>query len=259
MRVPLRPRGGLGRSASWRPRSSLDSKHTCLHLRPVVSLLTAVCPRRVFTDKTSARLPTQLSSAPSFLPPPPPTNQAQARSAMTAFTEPGRPSAIDLTHHLSVLSKSRHPSPLKDILKFMVEPGMISFAGGKVDFPSRVCSERKVDTVWAGLPHPGIFPFARLSLDAYPATAPLDPSTPDELPDGLLQISVSKESTKAASSEFSAALQYGASRVFRVRCTTLSMVFFYRERGGSTFSHSVLLRVHQNRASAGIRRLRGAD
>jgi aromatic amino acid aminotransferase I len=38
--------------------------------------------------------------------------------------------AIDLTHHLNAHSKARHPSPLKDILKFMAYDGMVSLAGG---------------------------------------------------------------------------------------------------------------------------------
>lgn len=41
------------------------------------------------------------------------------------------PNAIDLSHHLNVLSRSRHPSPLKDIIKFMAYDGMISLAGGE--------------------------------------------------------------------------------------------------------------------------------
>jgi aromatic amino acid aminotransferase I len=37
---------------------------------------------------------------------------------------------VDLSHHINVKSKSRHPSPLKDIIKFMGYDGMISLAGG---------------------------------------------------------------------------------------------------------------------------------
>ncbi|KEZ46544.1 hypothetical protein SAPIO_CDS0338 [Scedosporium apiospermum] len=37
---------------------------------------------------------------------------------------------VDLSHHINVKSKSRHPSPLKDIIKFMAYDGMISLAGG---------------------------------------------------------------------------------------------------------------------------------
>ena len=60
-----------------------------------------------------------------------------------------RPLAVDLSHHINTLSRSRLPSPLKDLLKCehlpvlitllaletesssdTFEPGMISFAGG---------------------------------------------------------------------------------------------------------------------------------
>lgn len=37
---------------------------------------------------------------------------------------------VDLSHHINAKSKARHPSPLKDIIKFMGCDGMISFAGG---------------------------------------------------------------------------------------------------------------------------------
>lgn len=42
------------------------------------------------------------------------------------------PEAVDLSHHVNTLSKSRHPSPLKDIIKFMAVDGMISLAGGEL-------------------------------------------------------------------------------------------------------------------------------
>ncbi|KAK7699928.1 hypothetical protein SLS64_011359 [Diaporthe eres] len=45
---------------------------------------------------------------------------------------------VDLSHHINAKSKARHPSPLKDIIKYMGYDGMISFAGG--------------------LPHPSLFP-----------------------------------------------------------------------------------------------------
>jgi aromatic amino acid aminotransferase I len=37
---------------------------------------------------------------------------------------------VDLSHHINRKSKARHPSPLKDIIKFMGLDGMISLAGG---------------------------------------------------------------------------------------------------------------------------------
>ena len=44
---------------------------------------------------------------------------------------------VDLSHHINVKSKSRHPSPLKDIIKFMAYDGMISLAGGQFTKRSR--------------------------------------------------------------------------------------------------------------------------
>ncbi|KAL1859080.1 hypothetical protein VTK73DRAFT_7599 [Phialemonium thermophilum] len=63
----------------------------------------------------------------------------------------GLPAALDLSHHLNARSKARHPSPLKDIIKYMAQEGMVSLAGG--------------------LPHPSLFPIkeARFSI--------LDPSS----------------------------------------------------------------------------------
>ncbi|KAL0068926.1 hypothetical protein AAF712_003919 [Marasmius tenuissimus] len=58
-----------------------------------------------------------------------------------------RPKSIDLSHHLNTLSRSRVPSPLKDIIKYMSEPEIVSLAGG--------------------LPHPSLFPYHALRLDVY--------------------------------------------------------------------------------------------
>ena len=38
--------------------------------------------------------------------------------------------APDLSHHINAKSRARHPSPLKDIIKFMGQDDMISLAGG---------------------------------------------------------------------------------------------------------------------------------
>ncbi|KAI3532845.1 hypothetical protein CSPX01_13180 [Colletotrichum filicis] len=38
---------------------------------------------------------------------------------------------VDLSHHINAKSRARHPSPLKDIIKFMGYDGMVSFAGGE--------------------------------------------------------------------------------------------------------------------------------
>lgn len=42
----------------------------------------------------------------------------------------GGSTKVDLSHHINARSKARHPSPLKEIIKFMGYDGMISFAGG---------------------------------------------------------------------------------------------------------------------------------
>ncbi|ETN36262.1 uncharacterized protein HMPREF1541_08539 [Cyphellophora europaea CBS 101466] len=68
--------------------------------------------------------------------------------------------SIDLSHHINVVSRSRNPSPLKDIVKYMAVEGMVSLAGG--------------------LPHPSLFPFASVSLSAYKSNTVLDAYSPDE-------------------------------------------------------------------------------
>lgn len=43
---------------------------------------------------------------------------------------------VDLSHHINTKSKARHPSPLKDIIKFMGYEGMVSLAGGETNLKS---------------------------------------------------------------------------------------------------------------------------
>ena len=43
-----------------------------------------------------------------------------------------RQKAIDLSHHLSDLSRARQTSPLKGLAKYFGRPGLISLAGGKL-------------------------------------------------------------------------------------------------------------------------------
>lgn len=50
---------------------------------------------------------------------------------MSHSREAELPEAVDLSHHINRRSKARHPSPLKDIIKYMSYDGMISLAGGK--------------------------------------------------------------------------------------------------------------------------------
>ncbi|KAF9651722.1 PLP-dependent transferase [Thelephora ganbajun] len=57
-----------------------------------------------------------------------------------------RPKSIDLSHHLSDVSKARLPSPLKGLAKYISTPGLIPLAGG--------------------LPHPSYFPFSAIHVDA---------------------------------------------------------------------------------------------
>lgn len=49
---------------------------------------------------------------------------------MESINEKELPKAIDLSHHLSELSKSRMPSPLKGLARYWGRPGLISLAGG---------------------------------------------------------------------------------------------------------------------------------
>ncbi|KXH37281.1 hypothetical protein CNYM01_01294 [Colletotrichum nymphaeae SA-01] len=60
---------------------------------------------------------------------------------------------VDLSHHINAKSRARHPSPLKDIIKFMGYDGMVSFAGG--------------------LPHPSLFPLDQAKFDCLSPEAPL--------------------------------------------------------------------------------------
>lgn len=68
--------------------------------------------------------------------------------------------AIDLSHHLSVLSRARVTSPLKGLAKYMGNPNMIALAGG--------------------MPHPSYFPFADISANALVSDSFSLESTPRE-------------------------------------------------------------------------------
>ncbi|GAA5913545.1 uncharacterized protein JCM6883_004449 [Sporobolomyces salmoneus] len=57
-----------------------------------------------------------------------------------------KPNAIDLSHHLSELSKKRVASPLKGMYKYFLQPGIIQLSGG--------------------LPHPSVFPFESISVSS---------------------------------------------------------------------------------------------
>ncbi|KAK7451734.1 hypothetical protein VKT23_012413 [Stygiomarasmius scandens] len=97
--------------------------------------------------------------------------------------------SINLYHHLNGLSRSRVPSPLKDIVKYMNEPGMISLAGG--------------------LPHPSAFPYSAMQLQIYSPEA--DVATVSSKSSALLDISVGKYPSLHHPNNLSTALQYSVS------------------------------------------------
>lgn len=98
--------------------------------------------------------------------------------------------AVDLTHHLSTLSKSRHPSPLKDIIRYMSVKGIISFAGG--------------------LPAPEFFPVHNISASLYPHDTVLDPENPQP-PSQSVDIVIPRKAD-APSYDIEAGLQYKGGR-----------------------------------------------
>ncbi|KAJ3828925.1 pyridoxal phosphate-dependent transferase [Lentinula raphanica] len=109
---------------------------------------------------------------------------------MASTSSAAKPKAIDLSHHLNELSRSRVPSPLKDIIKYMKEPGMISLAGG--------------------LPHPDLFPFAEITATSYVPDVDLR-STGGEDIHSTLNFSIPKNVSPSHQNTLSAALQYGTS------------------------------------------------
>ncbi|BFZ59142.1 hypothetical protein YB2330_000146 [Saitoella coloradoensis] len=68
---------------------------------------------------------------------------AESINENQAMLKGKKPKAIDMSHHLSLLAKSRRNSPLKSIWPYMFIPGMIGLAGG--------------------LPHPDYFPYDQFS------------------------------------------------------------------------------------------------
>lgn len=59
-----------------------------------------------------------------------------------------KPKAIDLSHHLNTLARSRKANSLKELYQYANRPGMVALAGG--------------------LPSPEYFPFESLSAEVYP-------------------------------------------------------------------------------------------
>ncbi|THU79070.1 PLP-dependent transferase [Dendrothele bispora CBS 962.96] len=97
--------------------------------------------------------------------------------------------SIDLSHHLNTLSRSRVPSPLKYVVDYMNQPGMISLAGG--------------------LPHPSAFPYNTVNLEVYSPDADIAPTSTKAKT--TMDISVTKDVSPDRPNNLSVALQYGAS------------------------------------------------
>lgn len=97
--------------------------------------------------------------------------------------------SIDLSHHLNEVSRSRHPSPLKDIVKYMALDDMVSLAGG--------------------LPHPSLFPFTNLTVSTYDPSVTLD-SCSGGKPAATQDISVSAIPKGADQMSLTDALQYNS-------------------------------------------------
>ena len=70
--------------------------------------------------------------------------------------------AVDLTHHLSELSKRRQTSPLKGLQKYFMKPGTLQLAGGASSSALSLRAEARC----SGTPDPSYFPFASLGGQA---------------------------------------------------------------------------------------------
>ncbi|KAG5654862.1 hypothetical protein KAF25_010986 [Fusarium avenaceum] len=90
---------------------------------------------------------------------------------------------VDLSHHINVKSKSRHPSPLKDIIRYMSQDGMISLAGG--------------------LPHPSLFPLERAKFDCLP------PISEPSIESNLVSLGIDRGSNEG-NLDLTQFLQYGS-------------------------------------------------
>lgn len=108
--------------------------------------------------------------------------------------------AICLSHHVNARSKARRPSPLKDIIHFMSQEGMISFAGGKRKY-SYLNGPSMLRPSHAGLPHPSLFPIHRANFVVSNVSSPRALEYNDE--------SVLELSSTAGSPTLANFLQYG--------------------------------------------------
>ncbi|KAK7451736.1 hypothetical protein VKT23_012415 [Stygiomarasmius scandens] len=106
---------------------------------------------------------------------------------MSSNNEPRK--AIDLSHHVNKMSRSRGASPLKHIFQYLAEPGMISLAGG--------------------LPHPSLFPYQQLDLKVYTPDAKI---TPGEAVNSSMALSLPQYANGNQLNTLSKALQYYSGR-----------------------------------------------
>lgn len=90
--------------------------------------------------------------------------------------EKSKPDAIDLSHHLSVVSRNRALSPLKGLQKYFGKPGVLSLAGGQDCFFHWI---ERINSRWkcTGLPSPEYFPFESVGADILAANSYLQSST----------------------------------------------------------------------------------
>lgn len=114
------------------------------------------------------------------------SSKATATNGTSTSTDE-RPTALDLSHHLSLLARSRRASPLKDIIRYMAVPGIISLAGG--------------------LPPAAYFPFHSVSASAYPASTVLDPETGTPPADSV-EVVIPRHKTSDTAFDIAGGLQY---------------------------------------------------
>lgn len=98
---------------------------------------------------------------------------------LTMYQNESKPKAIDLSHHLSNVSKARKTSPLKGLQRYLGKEGMVQMAGGECKLISIGPTVRwLIQNTAAGLPSPAYFPFSELSAEGLvPDSFPLSPTT----------------------------------------------------------------------------------
>ncbi|KAI9148821.1 Aromatic amino acid aminotransferase [Paramyrothecium foliicola] len=121
---------------------------------------------------------------------------------------------VDLSHHINRSSKARHPSPLKDIIKYMSMDGMISLAGG--------------------LPHPSLFPLEQVKFDSLSPSAPITDQDLSSRPESdILSLCLGRRSSPG-DLELSQFLQYGKSSTTKMcQVPTIDAVFVLGSGAGN--------------------------